>query len=264
MSSYGYDTEAAPEGAWRDYDADNPDPGYFEFDSLSSRHPDLYHAYAESTVGLMEELPRVVDVKGLEVVDVGAGTGRSTHALARLAKKVVAIDPFRSVIAYNARVARDLGLTNIEYPEGDRSSIPLDDDSVDALACAWAILDVQEAARVVKPGGLLMQMGAVPERIAGELSPIVFGIDPESIPPIDVAAEPTDTTRETPDWDGVPTLSGVHDHDFTYVASYDSPEEAAAMCGRIYGPAVRAYMAGRNQRTVAWSLRITWARLGTA
>lgn len=51
-----YEVEAAPIDDWRDYDVQNPVPGYYEFDWLSSRHPDLYHKFALSTLGLMEEL----------------------------------------------------------------------------------------------------------------------------------------------------------------------------------------------------------------
>ena len=78
----GYDVPAAAPDAWRSYDEQDPLPGYFEFDWLSSRHPDLYHRFALSTVGLMDELDRLVDLTGLGVVDVAAGTGRSAAASA--------------------------------------------------------------------------------------------------------------------------------------------------------------------------------------
>src|SRR4051794_28186338 len=61
---YDFDAPAAPDGAWRSYDPDNPDPRYFEFDWISARHPDLYHQFALSTDGLMKELPEVVDLTG--------------------------------------------------------------------------------------------------------------------------------------------------------------------------------------------------------
>ena len=39
----GYKLKAAPVDSWRIYDEMHPVPGYFQFDWLSSRHPDLYH-----------------------------------------------------------------------------------------------------------------------------------------------------------------------------------------------------------------------------
>src|SRR4051812_29062935 len=104
---YDFDAPAAPDGAWRSYDPDNPDPRYFEFDWISARHPDLYHQFALSTDGLMQELPEVVDLTGLTVVDVGAGTGRASQAAARLATRVYAVDAYQSVIDYGSRLARD-------------------------------------------------------------------------------------------------------------------------------------------------------------
>jgi ubiquinone/menaquinone biosynthesis C-methylase UbiE len=273
---YDFDAPAAHVGAWREFDPDNPDPGYLQFDWISARHPDLYHQFALSTEGLMRELPKVVDLTDMTVVDVGAGTGRATQAAANVAEKIYAVDAYQSVIDYGARLVREAGLPNVEYRRGDRSALPFDDDSIDAVICAWAVLDPVEAARVLKPGGVLVQMASSPDWIAGELTPVlfayvaenespelaeaIFGMDPSSAT-IDLTAAPRDTTRPEPDWDGVPTLDGVHDHDFTYLAEYASPELAEAILGRIYGPAVGAYIRDRQQRTIAWSLRITSTRV---
>lgn len=51
-----YEIVAAPAGAWRRFDPHHPDPGCYEFDWLSSQHPDLYYAFALSTEGLTAEL----------------------------------------------------------------------------------------------------------------------------------------------------------------------------------------------------------------
>jgi ubiquinone/menaquinone biosynthesis C-methylase UbiE len=83
LVSAGYNIKPAPRDAWRNYNERNPIPGYFEFDWLSARHPDLYHKYALSTIGLMIELNKIVDLAGLEVADIGAGTGRATIEAAK-------------------------------------------------------------------------------------------------------------------------------------------------------------------------------------
>src|SRR5438045_48299 len=87
----GYAIEPAPAGAWREYDLADPDPGYFQFDWLSARHPDLYDRFALSTDGLMAELRQVVDLAGLTVCDVGAGTGRSAMGAAATVSRVIAV-----------------------------------------------------------------------------------------------------------------------------------------------------------------------------
>lgn len=67
-----YEIVAAPAGAWRRFDPHHPDPGCYEFDWLSSQHPDLYYAFALSTEGLTAELEQLVDLRGLTVIDMGA------------------------------------------------------------------------------------------------------------------------------------------------------------------------------------------------
>ena len=100
---FSYDTQAAPADAWRTYDPINPSPGYYQFDWISARHPDLYHQYAVTSVGLIEQFVRLVDLTGLDVLDVGAGTGHSTIGAARKARHVTAVDAYSAQWAALAR-----------------------------------------------------------------------------------------------------------------------------------------------------------------
>jgi methylase of polypeptide subunit release factors len=104
LEGAGYSLKAAPDDAWRNHDERNPIPGYFQFDWLSARHPDLYHTFALTSVGLIDELHKLVDLTGLEVVDIGAGTGRSAMGLAMKAKRVIAVDIYASVTVYGKRL----------------------------------------------------------------------------------------------------------------------------------------------------------------
>ena len=52
-------------------------------------------------------------------------------------------------------------------------------------------------------------------------------------------------------------------HDFTYTADYGSPEEAAAIFGRIFGPKIGDYFTDRNQATNWSRLRIYYGRMAT-
>jgi SAM-dependent methyltransferase len=90
------------------------------------------------------------------VLDLGAGTGKLTRALAARGLDVVAVEPLaemRTGLAWAAPEARAL--------EGTAEAIPLADDSVDAItvAQAWHWVDPErataEAARVLRPGGTL-------------------------------------------------------------------------------------------------------------
>lgn len=59
------------------------------------------------------------------VVDVGAGTGRFSLALAPRVQEVVAVDPSRAMLGVLARTARARGLTNVRRIESSWEDAPL-------------------------------------------------------------------------------------------------------------------------------------------
>lgn len=92
----------------------------------------------------------------LEVLDLGAGTGKLTTRLVERGLDVVAVDPIPEML--------DLLRTSLpDTPAllGTAEEIPLPDDSVDAVlvAQAWHWFDetraIKEIARVLRPGGSL-------------------------------------------------------------------------------------------------------------
>ncbi len=267
LESAGYHLKAAPSGDWRTYAGHKPVPGYFEFDWLSARHPDLYHAFARSTVGLMDELNQLVDLSGLDVIDAGAGTGRSTLEAAKIAKHVTAVDIYEAVVSFgNARVAQ-AGLSNVTYLRGDGAHLPFANHSFDAWISSWAVPWFSEAYRVLKPGGFLFVMGSAPGALCGELTSTLADAYPDLITAIapaeqlDAAFPKEDTLLEGSTWNGLPVASPVMRHDFTYTADYGDIQEAAAILGRLYGPKARQYMLDRQKSTLAWRLRIEVARI---
>ncbi|WP_423922868.1 class I SAM-dependent methyltransferase [Frigoribacterium sp. 2-23] len=91
-----------------------------------------------------------------DVIDLGAGTGKLTRMLLDEVDDVIAVEPsegMRAVLEQVVPGARSLA--------GSAESIPLPDDSVDAVlvAQAWHWVDpataVPEVARVLRPGGTL-------------------------------------------------------------------------------------------------------------
>jgi SAM-dependent methyltransferase len=263
---YSYDMRAAPPDAWRVYDPVDPDPGYYQFDWISARHPDLYHRYALTTVGLMEQFVQLVDLSGLDVLDVGAGTGHSTIGAARKARHVTAVDAYRAVVDFGRSAVRDAGLTNVTYLVEDRSRLPVPDDSMDAVICAWAELDDREAARALKHGGILALLGPAAGNPKGELTATLAAGFPDrgDIAPIahlEPTRPPESTVIDEDEWRGVSILDGLHRYEFSYVADYGVVENAAAIVGRICGPAAAKYLTDRAQATIRWRLLCEYARV---
>ena len=209
-----------------------------------------------------------MDLSGLVVCDVGAGTGKSAIGVAATAKEVLAVDAYESVVQFGEAAAQRAGRTNITYKVGDRSHLPLEDASVDAVTSAWAALDYREASRVLKPSGWLIAMGSPPDAVAGELGVVLAGEYPDLIsqpPPsewFEVNCPPAAFNERVPTDYGITVVGGVrHVHDFTYVAPYESPAELAAIVGRIYGPTASQYIQERNQSTLTWRLRIHYCQV---
>ncbi len=267
LAKTGYLIEPAPVNDWRHFDENDPVPAYFQFDWFSSRHPDLYHKFALSTDALMDELERIVDLSGLIVADIGAGTGRSTLRAARKAKHVFAIDPFKSVLSFNRRLTESAGLMNVTYKREACAQISLPDNSVDVSISAWAVMDYAEACRITKPGGYLIFMGSAPGTLCGELTATLASEYPtiiDSVAPADVfdPAYPASEIEVAGDmWNGVPLAAPLRVRDFTFVGDYGAADEAVAVLGRFYGPKAKAYLQERGQSSISWRLRIEYCRI---
>ncbi len=260
--SSGYKLQAAPVDAWRSFDEENPIPGYFQFDWLSSRHPDLYHKFALSTVGLMEKLHTLIDLTGCEVLDIGAGTGRSAEGAAKKAKRVFAVDLYESVVHFGKRRLQQARITNVQYILGDREHLPLPANCVEVVLNAWAELNPHEAWRVLKPGGTLIQLGAVANALCGELTSTLapdYPWLPKECAPQEEFEPGCPDSHASADhsiWDGIPVTGPIAIHHFTYVADYRDYAELARMTGRLYGAKANHYFMSRKQSTFAWRLQI--------
>ncbi|WP_147918377.1 class I SAM-dependent methyltransferase [Ruania zhangjianzhongii] len=91
-----------------------------------------------------------------QVVDVGAGTGKLTAALAAPGREVIAVDPDEAMLARLTERVPGAGTL-----VGTGESIPLPDQCADLVTFgqAWHWVDVPaasaEVARVLRPGGVL-------------------------------------------------------------------------------------------------------------
>lgn len=110
--------------------------------------------YPDEAVGLLAE---VLDLgPGRRVVDVGAGTGKLTRALAGTGSEVVAVEP---VAAMRRRLAE--ALPGVDLRDGTAEQLPLDAAEVDAVVAGQAFhwfashATLAEFARVLRPGGCL-------------------------------------------------------------------------------------------------------------
>lgn len=108
---------------------------------------------------------------GMEVLDVAAGTGILSRAIASSVKRVVSIDISEDMIAEGMRQNQAAGLSNIEYRLANVEQIPYGNDTFDLVISRLAF------HHFANPAGVLREMSRV-SAFAGEVC-VVDMISPE-------------------------------------------------------------------------------------
>jgi len=111
-------------------------------------------------------------LEGIDVVELGAGTGRLTRLLAPLAKSIKAFDASTHMLATAAKSLREMGLTNWSIEVADHRQIPVEDASADLVISGWSFCylavwggeawksaledGLREIKRINRPGGMVI------------------------------------------------------------------------------------------------------------
>jgi SAM-dependent methyltransferase len=191
--------------------------------------------------------------KGLKVLDLGCGDGTTAIPEARLGADVLGVDIARNLVEAGNRRAREEGLTNCRFQEGDASNLhELKARAFDLVASIFGAMfapkpfDVaREMVRVTRPGGRIVMGNWIPGdptlvaqilKISsaysppppeGFISPMTWGIESnviERFAAAGVAKEKISFVRDT----------------FTFNSS-GPPSELLAAFRKYYGPTMNAF-----------------------
>ena len=107
------------------------------------------------------ELRILTDVAGKDILEVGCGAAQSSIALAQMGARPVGLDVSERQLEHGRRLMAEAG---VEVPliHGDAETLPFEAERFDVVFCDYGAMTfasplktVPEAARVLRPGGIL-------------------------------------------------------------------------------------------------------------
>jgi len=210
---------------------------------------------------------RIGVTPGMKVLDLGCGDGTTALPAARRGADVLGVDIARNLVEAGNRRAREHGLPNLRFQEGDACSLSdLADDRFDLVVSIFGAMfapkpfDVaKEMVRVTRPGGRVVMGNWIPNdpTLVAQILKISAAYSP---PPPEGFVSPMtwgveSHVRERFGAAGVPAerVTCVRD---TYTFDYPSPPAALVEAFRdYYGPTMNAFEAARKSGRDADLLR---------
>jgi ubiquinone/menaquinone biosynthesis C-methylase UbiE len=201
---------------------------------------------------------RLGNIKGLSVLDLGCGDGTTALPEAQAGAKVLGVDIAKNLVAAGNKRAKEAGLSNIRFQEGDaKDLVDLEDESFDLVVSIFGAMfapkpdDVaKEMVRVTKKGGkivmgnwipgdptlvaqiLKISAANTPAPPEGFVSPMLWGVEEkvkERFMNAGIAEESISFGRDT----------------FTFEAPY-SPDTFLNTFKTFYGPTMNAFEAAEK------------------
>jgi ubiquinone/menaquinone biosynthesis C-methylase UbiE len=111
-----------------------------DFQTIYAQHADQYDqlvAREDYEGNILRALSQIRPLAGLDVVELGAGTGRLTMLLAPLARSIRVFDASQHMLDVAAGKLARAGLHNWDLAAADNRALPVDDASADLTIAGW-------------------------------------------------------------------------------------------------------------------------------
>ena len=199
--------------------------------------------------------------EGLKILDLGCGDGTTAIPAAKLGAEVLGIDIARNLVGAGNERAKQSGLTNCRFQEGDACDLrELSDETFDLVVTIFGAmfapkpLEVaKEMVRVTKPGGRIIMGNWIPNdpTLVAQILRISTSYTPPPpegfISPMTWGMESTVLDRFTQAGVETNKISFTQDT-FTFTVP-TPPSEFVAAFRTYYGPTMNAFEAAeRNGR----------------
>mgnify|MGYP001489720765 FL=1 len=222
------------------------------WDILYREYPEVYEAFMNVPYqpSVFDQVPEIIDLHGNIIADVGAGTGRSSLALARSARHVIGIEYEPAMLQQARQKAFGDDATRLTYLSGDARAIPLADNSVDIVTGFTLALFPAEQYREFICEGLrvakdrVVYVGIPPGWYGGELDHV---IDNPHKGTFDVEVDRIFT----------------EEYQFAYQdvfsnQEYGTIENIVSIYGFIFGKKAIEHIKRERKTTIRWKYRVYW------
>lgn len=201
--------------------------------------------------------------RGLTVLDLGCGDGTTAIPAAKLGAEVLGVDIASNLVEAGNKRARELGLTNCRFQEGDATHLhQVSDQAFDLVLSIFGAMFApkpfevaKEMVRVTRPGGRIMMGNWIPNdptlvaqllKISsaytppppeGFISPMTWGVESNVIERFAGAGVPTEQIAFARD-----------------TFTFDHPGPPAALVDefrKYYGPTMNAFEAAEKNGRAA-------------
>ena len=200
---------------------------------------------------------------GLKVLDLGCGDGTTAVPAAKLGAEVLGVDIAKNLIEAGNKRARESGLTNLKFQEGDATNLQkLNNKTFDLAISIFGAMfaptpfDVaKEMVRVTKPGGRVVMGNWIPNdpTLVAQILKISAAYSPPPpegfISPMTWGIESHVIERFTSAGVSQERISFVRD---TYLFNYPgTPSAFVDVFRRYYGPTMNAFDAAEKNGRAA-------------
>ncbi|HEY0679991.1 MAG TPA: methyltransferase domain-containing protein [Chitinophagaceae bacterium] len=195
---------------------------------------------------------------GVAVLDLGCGDGTTAIPAAKRGAKVMGVDIARNLVEAGNKRAKNEGLSNISFQEGDASNLAdVNDESFDHVVSIFGAMfaprpfDVaKEMVRVTRPGGKIVMGNWIPgdPTLVAQILKISSSYTP---PPPEGFVSPMtwgqeDKVVERFESAGIPAENITFERaTYTFNAPY-SPSEFVEVFKNYYGPTMNAFEAAEK------------------
>ncbi len=224
------------------------------WDILYREYPEVYEAFMNVPYqpSVFEQVPEIIDLRGKIIADVGAGTGKSSLALARSARQVIGIEYEPAMLRQARQKAFGDEAARLIYLSGDARAIPLADHSVDVVTGFTLALFPAEQYREFICEGLRVAKGKV---VYVGIPPGWYGGD------LDHVIENPYKGKFDVEVDRI----FIEEYQFTYQdvfsnQEYGTIENIVSIYGFIFGKKVIEHIKRENKTAIRWKYRVYWRK----